>query len=172
MHFLGFLIFVACEDPAGCCFFPCGKWRRVWRESIKEGVSCFFGCHVIWPSQVDPMVKLDTSAAATLYSGLCRELTSGGQQIGFSPEASVYFCHLTSPAPWPWQIPECPVCPIPFAFLLRAPCLPSHVWGNKDSLCWCPGCRQCHLKFEEMFAVGGGHNSVCGGGKWEEETSG
>lgn len=39
-------------------------------------------------------------------------------------------------------------------------------------MCWCPGCRQFQLKFEEIFAVGGGRNSVCGGGKWEGETSG
>lgn len=37
--------------------------------------------------------------------------------------------------------------------LPHAPCLPSHEWGNTNSLCWCPEYKQFQFKFDQVLLL-------------------
>lgn len=103
-------------SPIGCCFCRCRKWR----EGLREVSVLLLLLPTLWPDlgQADLMLKLDTSAAAALCSGLCFQISDIWRTANLVLSRSLCtFLSLTSPAPWSLALTdprESPIYPIPF----------------------------------------------------------
>lgn len=156
----------------GCCFCHCRKWRRIWKERLRKASLQLLLLATLWPNlgQADLMLKLDTSAAAALCSGLCFQRSDIWRTANLILSRSLCTSlSLTSPVPWslaltdPW---ESSICPIPFpvsyhmlpAFLLMT----GATWTVYAGVL---NISNFSSSLTKSFAIGSGHHLVCRGGR-------